>query len=423
MTDITQSPGDRLRFEIILKFLNEGGANLAVLSEHESVLDFYAKLIEERLHAAGQTQVEFCFSTSSERLVQKFNEILSELTVEQALDKDKKHSPRRYLVFRDSILMQDFELQLLARLVNGFPASNIRVILLINSAGRNRAKLEAFGKNLLQWEVETQPGDLNEPTWDLPPDNVPVLTAAVTAPGDETAQASDSPALPEVSREPQLLGSVGMASSAPQAEQPQFKRLTRKMAWGWISLILLVSGTAAGFMHRDLVTDAFAQFQHTLVRSSPAPASEPASVMASAPDEAASAVLAAVSEVASAASDAASLPVATMPPVVPASAALQGTSVPEDAWVRELPDASYVVQLSAFDTEEDMQSFKRSSALYAKARILQARKKESGKLYFILIAGPFASKGEADTFMQSSPLLSQGWLRTVKSLKTQLPRS
>ena len=117
MTQIEQTPGDRLRFEIILKSLSEGGTNLAILSEHDLVLDFYANLLDERLHALGDCEVEFCFSTNSERLVQKFNEILGELTVDQALTKEGRSTQRRYLVFRDSILMQDFELQLLARLV------------------------------------------------------------------------------------------------------------------------------------------------------------------------------------------------------------------------------------------------------------------------------------------------------------------
>ena len=55
--------------------------------------------------------------------------------------------------------MQDFELQLLARLVNGFPAGNISIVLLINSAGNYKSKLEAIGKNILQWEVETEAGE------------------------------------------------------------------------------------------------------------------------------------------------------------------------------------------------------------------------------------------------------------------------
>jgi len=159
MTDISQSPGDRLRFEILLKALTEASINLAVMSEHDRVLDYYGNLFDERLRAKGDCDVEFCLATNSERLVQKFNEILSELTLNQALEKEKKHSPRRFLIFRDSVLMQDSELQLLARLVNGFPAGNINVILLINSAADFRHKLTAFGKNLLEWEVETQDGE------------------------------------------------------------------------------------------------------------------------------------------------------------------------------------------------------------------------------------------------------------------------
>ena len=54
MTDIFQSPGDRLRFEILLKSLTEGSINLVVLSQHDLVLDFYGSLFKERLRAAGE---------------------------------------------------------------------------------------------------------------------------------------------------------------------------------------------------------------------------------------------------------------------------------------------------------------------------------------------------------------------------------
>ena len=162
MTDIYQSPGDRLRFEILLKSLTEGSINLAVMSDHDMVLDYYGSLFEERLRSKGERHIEWCSSTNSERLVQQFNEILSEITLDQALEKDKKHAPRRFLLFRDSILMQDFELQLLARLVNGFPAGNISVILLINRAGNYQSKVEAFGKNLVKWEVETEHGEAKQ---------------------------------------------------------------------------------------------------------------------------------------------------------------------------------------------------------------------------------------------------------------------
>ena len=191
MSDIYQSPGDRLRFEVLLKSLTEGNLNIAVLSKHDKVLDYYGRLFEERLLSKGEQHVEFCTSTNSEHLVQKFNEILSQVSLDEALEKEAKHAPRRYLIFRDSVLMQDFELQLLARLVNGFPAGNISVILLINNAGNYKNKVAAFGKNLLEWEVETQAGEAKEPLTDWvreepvlepepqPPIDVPTLDDAV----------------------------------------------------------------------------------------------------------------------------------------------------------------------------------------------------------------------------------------------------
>jgi septal ring-binding cell division protein DamX len=536
MTDLYQSPGDRLRFEILLKSLTEGSINLAVLSDHDRVLDYYGSLFEERLRAKGESHIEFCASTNSERLVQKFNEILSEITLDQALEKDKKHAPRRFLLFRDSILMQDFELQLLARLVNGFPAGNISVILLINSAGNYQSKIAAFGKNLLQWEVETEAGEptkkltdwvatepepepvagpieptllpdpptlveevqpvsklLNLPTktaWRVPgfgkkqepkldqeplpafvptPEPLPPVTPALTAAQSPAPAfgAALAAAASETSREPTLSASVAPAPAATDAEV--FKRQPRKSRAGWVLLVLLMSIAAFGVMYQDLVMQEAEALKKYLLRGTPAVA---------APDEAASAAAAAASAasaealasaelaasvateaaraaneaeaVASAASAVASqsavAPVAPLvadaseKKVVEKEAAKETTkeSVKESkadakakadaqpdsdqAWVDQLPANGYVVQLAAMDTQEEMRSFQRSNAAYAKARILRTRHKDSGKRFFILVAGPFENKSQADTFMQSSPLLAKGWLRSTKSMKTQFTK-
>jgi septal ring-binding cell division protein DamX len=95
----------------------------------------------------------------------------------------------------------------------------------------------------------------------------------------------------------------------------------------------------------------------------------------------------------------------------------------DEAWVNQLPAGAYVVQLAAMDTQEDMRSFQRSNAAYAKARIMRARHKDSGKRYYILVAGPFETKAQADAFMQSSPLLAKGWLRSTKSMAAQFTKS
>ena len=530
MTDIYQSPGDRLRFEILLKSLTEGSINLAVMSDHDMVLDYYGSLFEERLRSKGESHIEWCSSTNSERLVQQFNEILSEITLDQALEKDKKHAPRRFLLFRDSILMQDFELQLLARLVNGFPAGNISVILLINSAGNYQSKVNAFGKNLVKWEVETEHGEAKqkltdwvattpdpepvqiEPTFNAEPPtlsdevvpvskllNIPAKTAW-RVPGfgkkdepkpepevlpafvpplpqvtESTAVMSAAAVVPSVaasplsapvvdtSREPSL-----QAAALPADDAELFKRQPRKSRAGWVLLVLLVSMSVFGYMYKEMVLQEVEALKKYLLRGTPAvPAPEEAASAAAAASAASAEALAAAElaasmaaeaarvaseaqEVASAASAPASVAASTASePVVAASAEepvkkktekelkadkaaqakketkAEAKAEPssDEAWVDQLPANAYVVQLAAMDTQEDMRSFQRSNAVYAKARILRARQKDSTKRYYILVAGPFESKSQADTFMQSSPLLAKGWLRSSKSMKTQFIKS
>jgi cell division septation protein DedD len=240
-----------------------------------------------------------------------------------------------------------------------------------------------------------------------------------------------------------------------------FKRQPRKSRAGWVLLVLLMSITAFGVMYQDLVMQEAEALKKYLLRGTPAVA---------APDEAASAAAAAASaasaealasaelaasvatEAARAASEAEAVASAAsavasqsaVAPVAPVAAEASDKKVVEketakesktdakakadaqpdsdQAWVDQLPANGYVVQLAAMDTQEEMRSFQRSNAAYAKARILRTRNKDSGKRFFILVAGPFENKSQADTFMQSSPLLAKGWLRSTKSMKTQFTK-
>ena len=156
MSDFYQSPADKLRFEILLKSLREGRLNLAILGDDEVALTYYGRRIFQHLREQGELHVELWTSADSEKLVDRFNEILSELTVDQAVDKGNKAAPKRFMIFPDTQAIQEFELQLLARLVNGFPASNINLILLVNNQTSYEKKLATFGKNLLQWVLESE---------------------------------------------------------------------------------------------------------------------------------------------------------------------------------------------------------------------------------------------------------------------------
>jgi hypothetical protein len=418
--------------------------------------------------------------------------------------------------------MQDFELQLLARLVNGFPAGNISIILLINSAGNYQSKVDAFGKNLLKWEVETEAGEAKqkltdwvatepepsvvpskiEPTFlsdapTLSDEVVPVskllnlpTKTAWRVPGfgkkDEPAKTSEplpafvppvipvptpapsivSPAAPvaaapltDTTREPELRAPALAAAGAGDADL--FKRQPRKSRAGWVLLVLFMSTAVFGVMNKDWVLEEAELLKKYLLRGTPAVAAPEEAASAAAAASAASAdalaaaeqaasvasqaalvasqaesVASAASAAASTASAAASAAVAPAAPVASEPVAVASADVPvkkktevkpeagsDEAWVNQLPASGYVVQLAAMDTQEDMRSFQRSNAAYAKARILRARHKDNGKRYYILVAGPFETKAQADAFMQSSPLLAKGWLRSTKSMAAQFTKS
>jgi septal ring-binding cell division protein DamX len=212
-------------------------------------------------------------------------------------------------------------------------------------------------------------------------------------------------------------------------------------------------------MYQDLVLEELEALKKYVLRGTPAAAAPEEAASAAAAAAAASAAsadaLAAAEQAASAASAAARVaseaeaaasaasalaatavepaPVASAPekkaaeskaePKAETKAELSTVTNSDEAWVNQLPANGYVVQLAAMDTQDEMRSFQRSNAVYAKARIMRTRNKDSGKSYFILVAGPFETKAQADSFMQSSPLLAKGWLRSTKSMKTQFTKS
>jgi len=156
VTDFYQSPSDKIRLEMMLASLSEGGLNLAILGDDDVALSAYARRIYEHLKTLPDAQVDLCLSADADKLVARFNQILSELTLDEALDKSQKAPVKRFLIFPDTQAVQDFELQLLARLINGLPASNIHVVLLLNRREPYEKKLKAFGKHLVQWILESE---------------------------------------------------------------------------------------------------------------------------------------------------------------------------------------------------------------------------------------------------------------------------
>jgi hypothetical protein len=483
MSDFYQSPADKLRFEILLKSLREGRLNLAILGDDEVALTYYGRRIFQHLREQGELHVELWTSADSEKLVDRFNEILSELTVDQAVDKGNKAAPKRFMIFPDTQAIQEFELQLLARLVNGFPASNINLILLVNNQTSYEKKLATFGKNLLQWVLESEDptpsktqrietredfsasqkttapcGSGSGQTFTLPPAPLPPLDMP-----DPDGASTKASSLAAAEAPPELVDPIEpvMGDEVPSgttlsgeelakewADSAAAKRSTKIVAI--LLVVILGSFATFGFLYQDMIREEAEALQDYLggkkptaeVKSEPAPAPAATVSMSSSnspESKSQDIVLSEKEELVSPSEPPASPPPPAAPEAVPAPApaVVEAKKKPEKS--SEKPpeiaadkaagpdDAVWVSKLDA-DTwvlqHGAFDSLAEARGFQTNSSLFKSAQvlfsqRKGGKSFFIVVTGPYADKAVAETQMRQNPAMAKAWLRTSKSLKAQ----
>lgn len=458
MNDFHQSPADKIRFEILLKSLREGNLNLSILGDDEAALSYYGKRIFQHLREQGEEHVELWTSADSEKLVDRFNEILSQLSLNEAQDKSTPPAPKRYMIFPDTNSIEDFEIQLLARLVNGFPASNINVILLVNRNDTYAKKLSAFGKNLLQWILESehlQETNNDKQTmrdeWPAAKENKPqgsdkpfagkteAFAAKLQAVSD-LAQKNSDDLMNEVPKD----SNANVSGDELAASWAQDKKSgpQSRLAIGLLGVVLLSVGLF-GFLYWDRVNQEFNSLQTYLsgksnkavAPSEPAPPPPPSTLgmSSSTPSvvkptesinpEKEELVLPSKEETNAIVAKNEVKPEPKPEPPKPEATKPKPTEKPADIsedkkWVNQLSDGSWVLQHAALETLEEAKAFQQASSNYKDAKILFSPRKGK-KMYYIVLTGPYESRQAAQTVMQSNPALSKAWMRSGKSLKNQ----
>ena len=146
---------DRLRLEGCVAALVQDGMSLAMVSSNDALLDHYGKLLVARLRdTAPQITLEVYFPASAEALLARFNDVLVSSSVDSARDATARVANPKIWIVHDASALPDHEIQLLARLVQNFPGANIRVVMLLTTASKKQQLLSAFGRRILNWEIE-----------------------------------------------------------------------------------------------------------------------------------------------------------------------------------------------------------------------------------------------------------------------------
>ncbi len=147
---------DRRRFDYVMQAVQQQSLSLSLSSTHDGVLDHYGRIVINKLRKMPDLQIEVFLPQNTEALLDRFNQILGGLSLEDARNGDNSPAPRRVLIAHDAKAISARDLQLLARLVQDFPGANVSLILLMDRMGiaQHEKNLDNFGQRLLRWPLE-----------------------------------------------------------------------------------------------------------------------------------------------------------------------------------------------------------------------------------------------------------------------------
>lgn len=145
---------DRARLDRLMQGVTEEKLCAVLMSDSDEVLDHYGRILSRALRAQPGLQVEVFFPDSTEAVLVRFNRLLADMRVADAIAPAPSDDPGRVLVVYDGRATGLKEVQLLGRLFKDFPGANTRMVLLLHSASADaEAKAEALGKRTIRWDA------------------------------------------------------------------------------------------------------------------------------------------------------------------------------------------------------------------------------------------------------------------------------
>ena len=148
---------DRRRFDYVLRGVREESLSLSLSSENDGLLDHYGRLLINKLRKSDGLQIEVFLPQNTEALLDRFNQILADISIDEARNAQTSQAPRRVLLAHDAKAISERDMQLMSRLVQDFPGAHVSVVLLVDKIGTqiHEKNLEKFGERLMRWPLET----------------------------------------------------------------------------------------------------------------------------------------------------------------------------------------------------------------------------------------------------------------------------
>ncbi len=444
---------DRFRLEGCVAGLVRDGRSLALSSNREAALDHYSRLLIARLRESSPlSPLEVYFPADTAAMLTRFNDVLAEQSVQQAMKLPGLDSPARIWIVHDAGALADHEVKLLARLVQNFPGANIRIVLLLGTSVQSRKVFDSFDRRMLRWDIEAPTPEqaavmLIQGREDGCEGAVKTLLKKLEAPlpgalamadpagidplgfQSPLAQAPASTAVftfsggTDKGRAKARSGKADKSSQSKARDRRDLSARARPSVWRWVLSILLLGSLSVGvtaWLHptvfaidRDDLAQRWASLtaDYATAPVTPVPTPVPAPVVEPAPvPQAPTSAVPAVTE--EAAPPAPAQPIAGI--IEPAAEALA-----EQAWVNAMPSGTFVVQHAAMPTYQAAVAWKKGVPALADARIVAVYRPREKLAYFVVISGPFTSRALANEASAARGKPAGAWVRTTRSIRDQ----
>lgn len=439
-------PADRLQLESCITALAKEGKNVVMYSRSNELLDYYGSGFLRRLKKELPTSsIEVFMPPDTEAMLNRFNLLLSNLSLDVATKPRAGKAPEKLWVVHDASVLGAHELELFARLVMQFPGCGVSAVLMFPSETAPSESLTSQNKKFVSWglEMPTDEQKLNT-----------IQQARKSGNEEEAVAFFNRIAKGALKKDPlqptaveRAVKSAAKTSPAPTTPQKQVKRSGKAGLWvAVVAFMLSLSVGVAAWLHPELSDQALTHIHRLLGLEKAEPVAEKPAVQeiieekaepSVAKDEANNPMPAPASASASAS---ATLPanataVAPAPVAVPAAPVAAApvketpaekviTELPDLAvqgrnWLKSLPEESFVIEHQVLSTVKDAQSAMKGKEWLQNARITPVFTEGKDEAKFAVVTGPFKSKERAQTTITRLGLASSTTIKGVPAALAQ----
>ena len=433
---------DRLQMDSCLTAVSKEGKSLVLVSPSGELLDHFGAAFIRRLkQSLDNTPVEVFMPPDSEVMLERFNKLLSALSLDVATKARTQLPPESVWVVHDANALGSYEIELLTRLVHQFPGAGIATILMFTSDANPATSICNQGKQFVSWVLEM-------PT---PEQKLSTIQQARKNGNEEAAVQFFNRLSKDVAKQvgkeksatkpTQSTGNQAPASAKSTAKKPASNR----KLWPWVLVIsglLAISVGVAAMLHPEMAKQFVADLDRLFDSKTYEPKTKakakletpvetkseiksettggPTVVQGELPAPVAIAPAAVTAPPAPAVAEPAPAP-KELPPSKPEKVIteLPETAVQGRLWLKGLPEDSYVLQHGTFATVKQAKAAMNGKDWLANARVIPVFSDGKDEAEFALVTGPFRTKDRAQNTLARLKLSNSVSLESSAGLYKQ----